>query len=223
MNRIKIFSAPHKALRKLMAEFSLLAGRTDYTNESELHVLKQSGNEMFELLKEHAHIEETIVLAALETKAPGSSEENKEEHELLEKVQEELEKWLNSFDGSQTEEEGFQFYLAFSSYHGQYLEHIIHEETTTQELLWKYFSEEELMGLHMQILQSIPFEIFLVWGKHVLPSQTRKENLAMLTGMKTMLPAPAFEKMVAELQAAVSPNEYYEFMTELEKLPAKAA
>lgn len=81
----KIFSTPHKALRKLMAEFSLLAGRTDYANESELHVLKQTGNEMFDLLKEHAHIEETIILAVLETKAPGSSEENTEEHELLEK------------------------------------------------------------------------------------------------------------------------------------------
>ena len=31
MNRIKIFCTPHKALRKLMAEFSLLAGRTDYS------------------------------------------------------------------------------------------------------------------------------------------------------------------------------------------------
>ena len=57
----------------------------------------------------------------------------------------------------------------------------------------------------------------------MLPAQTRKENLAMLTGMKMMLPAPAFEKMVAVLQASVSPNEYYELMNELEKLPAKAA
>lgn len=223
MNKIKIFSTPHKALRKLMAEFSLLAGKTDYANESELQALKQLGNEMFDLLKEHAHIEESLVLTALEAKAPGSSDENIEEHEQLEKVQAELEEWLNSFDGSQSEEEGFQFYLAFSSYHGQYLEHIIHEETNTQELLWKYLSDEELMGLQMQILKSIPFDVFLVWCKHITPAQTRKENLAMLTGMKMMLPAPAFEKIVSMVQASVSANEYYELMTELGKLPAKAA
>jgi len=223
MIRIKIFSTPHKALRKVMAEFSLLAGKTDYANESELLALKQTGNEMFALLKEHAHIEETIVLAALEIKAPGSSEENTEEHEQLEKVQDELEEWLNSFDGTQSEEEGFQFYLAFSSYHGQYLEHILHEETTTQELLWKYFNDDELMTLHLQILNSIPMELFLVWGKHITPAQNRKENLTMLTGMKMMMPAPVFDKIVAMLQASVSANEYYELMTALEKLPAKAA
>ena len=65
--------------------------------------------------------------------------------------------------------------------------------------------------------------MFLVWGKHITPAQTRKENLAMLTGMKMMLPPPAFEKIVSVVQASVSANEYYELMTELGKLPAKAA
>lgn len=223
MNKIKIFSTPHKALRKLMAEFSLLAGKTDYGNESELQVLKRTGNEMFMLLTEHAQIEEAIILAQLEAKAPGSSEENTEEHEQLEKVQAELEQWLNSFDGTQDPEEGFQFYLAFTSFHGQYLEHIIHEETTTQELLWKYFSQQELMAMRTEIIKSIPLDIYLVWGKHIFPAQTRAENLEMFTGMKMMMPAPVFDRVVAVLQASVSPNEYFELMTAIGKNSAKAA
>lgn len=223
MNRIKIFSAPHKALRKMMAEFSLMAGRTDYSNESELIVLKQTGNEMFELLREHAHIEDSIVLAQLEAKAPGASLENTEEHEHLEKQQMKLEKWLSSFDESQNEEEGFQFYLAFTAYHGQYLCHIIHEETTTQDLLWKYFSDDELMAMRITIIKSIPLDVYLIWAKHIFPAQTRNENLEMLSGMKRMMPAPIFDKVVTVLRASVSPNDCFELMTAIEKIASKAA
>ena len=50
MQREKLFCLPHKGLRKLMAEFSLQAGRTDFGNESEVQALQHLGREMFGLL-----------------------------------------------------------------------------------------------------------------------------------------------------------------------------
>ena len=217
MQREKLFCLPHKGLRKLMAEFSLQAGRTDFGNESEVQALQQLGREMFGLLKEHAEIENTIILKALNERAPGAGDENEEEHEQLEVVQSELEQWLERFDGSQDAEEGFRFYLSFSSFHGQYLGHILHEETETQALLCQHFTDEELIGIKMRIIQSIPFEMLLVWMKHFAASQTRAENMALLAGMKVGMPAPVFSIITGVVKGAVPATEYYELMQALEK------
>lgn len=222
MQREKTFCLPHKGLRKLMGEFSLLAGRTDISNESELQALKNMGNELFALLKEHAEIENTVILAALNAKVPGAGADNEEEHEQLEKVQEQLEDWLNRFDGSQSAEEGFQFYLAFSSFQGQYLEHIIHEETETQDLLWENFTDEELLGIKMKIIQSIPLEMLLVWMKHFAVAQTRAENITLLNGMKAGMPPQVFSIVAGVVQSAVPATEYYELMQAIEKAAVAA-
>lgn len=222
MEREKLFCLPHKGLRKLMSEFSLQAGRTDYGNDSEVQSLKNLGREMFGLLKEHAEIENTIILKALNERAPGAGDENEEEHEQLEVVQGQLEEWLERFDGTQDAEEGFRFYLAFSAYHGQYLGHILREETETDSLLCNYFTDEELIGIRMQIIKTIPFEMLLVWMKHFAASQTRAENIALLSGMKAAMPPQVFSIIAGVVKSAVAATEYFELMQALDKTAVAA-
>ncbi len=63
----------------------MLSGNTDYSNAESLEKRKNLSTELVTLLDLHVHSEEDILLPALEVKVPGSTRENVEDHERLEK------------------------------------------------------------------------------------------------------------------------------------------
>src|SRR5512145_861180 len=98
METIRIFSAPHKALRKTMSEFLVLCGQTNFKEPDSIERLKKSGAEMFFLLTSHAENEDKIILSALEAKLPGASEHDRQDHAEIELIQRQLEEWLEKLD-----------------------------------------------------------------------------------------------------------------------------
>ena len=84
--RVDIYNFPHKGIRNLISQVSFLAGNTDYSNQHALDELKKKAAELILILNLHLHSEEEHLLPALEAKLPGSTRENVEEHELLEKT-----------------------------------------------------------------------------------------------------------------------------------------
>ncbi|TNE62187.1 MAG: hypothetical protein EP344_05235 [Bacteroidetes bacterium] len=195
MNRVKIFSAPHKALRKLLGDFSLAAGRADTGNPEAIEQLKKQGEELFFLLTLHAESEDDIILRALEQKVPGGAAENTAEHEALEAEQQHLHDRLRSLSADSSAEDLYRFYLDFSAYHAQYLLHILHEENETQQLLEAHFSDAELLDIRSEIVQHLAFEDYLLWLRHMFATHTQAEFSQMLQGLKRVLPAEAFEQV----------------------------
>jgi hypothetical protein len=47
MMKEKSYAASHKGLRNILSQFSLLAGKTDYSDNQEIEKLKKLGDEMF--------------------------------------------------------------------------------------------------------------------------------------------------------------------------------
>jgi hypothetical protein len=111
----------------------------------EVRQLQHLRNELFDLLQHHLHTENEDLLALIETKITGASSHDIQDHEQLEFIQGELQERLNALNGTQNEEDGHQFYLDFTSFHGKYLEHIYQEEKVTEELFLANFSFEELI------------------------------------------------------------------------------
>jgi hypothetical protein len=124
MERLKSLDPPHKGLRNALSQFSLLAGKTDYNNVDSVQKLKALGNEVFHLLRDHTQTEENFILRPLEEKAPGSAVGDAADHNILDSLESALEQKLAAFDGNQTDEEGHEFYLKFTEFHSEYLEHI---------------------------------------------------------------------------------------------------
>jgi hypothetical protein len=145
MQKHKSNAAPHKGSRNILGQFSLLAGNTNYTSLQEVRQLQHLRNELFDLLQHHLHTENEDLLALIETKITGASSHDIQDHEQLEFIQGELQERLNALNGTQNEEDGHQFYLDFTSFHGKYLEHIYQEEKVTEELFLANFSFEELI------------------------------------------------------------------------------
>lgn len=208
MEIIRIFSASHKALRKTMAAFMVLAGQTNFKNKKAIEKLKITGKEMFFLLTSHAETEDKIILSLLDSKLPGASEHDKLDHLKIEKLQHELEIHLNLLSTSVTDNEAHEFYLKFASFFSLYLEHINEEETVTQKLIWENLSVDEQLGIHKTIVAKMNPETYLIWMKHMFPAQNEKENLAMLGAIQQNMPAEQSAALMELLELTMAEEDF---------------
>lgn len=208
MTTIRMFSAPHKALRRTMANFSILAGQTNFSDVEAVEKLKSLGKEMFFLLTSHAKIEDQVILRALEAKLPGASEHDKLDHFKIEKVQQQLEDLLEKLNTSISADEAYDFYLQFAAFHGLYLEHTNEEETVTQQVIWDHLTVDEQMAIRAAIISRMDTETYAIWLKHMIPAQNETENMMMITAYRKNMPAENFDLLIEILDIIMPKDDF---------------
>jgi hypothetical protein len=213
MQRYKTFDVPHKGLRNALSQMSILAGRTDYTNPDEVAQLHQLGARLFSILTIHAEDENSVTLAHLDTRCPGCSQHDFDDHEEIHRAQQNLEDQLAAISagagvGKNMSEAGAEFYLAFSEFHGKYLEHTAEEERVTQLLLWQHFTDEELAAHRGKIMARNPPRTLLTWFEFVIPALTHAERVGLLSGFKRMAPTDFFAEGMEAIQKVLRPSEF---------------
>lgn len=215
MKRMKTYDVPHKGLRNGLAQLQLLAGKTDYSNSKEVEELYNFGQDVFKILTIHAHDEDEVTLSALEKRCPGAADHDFEGHAYIHQCQDKLEQLLttiytNSQSGKDIEVEGEEFYLAFSEFHGAYLEHTAAEERMTQPLLWENFTDEELAAHRGEIMAKNPPETLLIWFRFVIPAQSFRERVGLLTSFKKMAPESFFLDGMQTIRQVLTAHEWME-------------
>lgn len=212
MERLKSLDPPHKGLRNALSVFALKAGNTNYKDIQEVRELQSIGKEVFHLLHDHTKTEENFILKPLEEKVPGSSLHDTTDHITLDRIEDELEQLLSSFDGTQSDEQGHDFYLKFTEFQGVYLQHIAHEDRVTEVLMQEHFTDEELIAHQIQIMQVMDFETLLLWFKYIVPARRTEENRQVLTAFKANAPAPAFQAVAEVIQKELSEGAFQKLM-----------
>lgn len=215
MARLRSFATPHKGLRNIISRFSYYLGNTDLADTGQRTYLKQLGHEMFTLLNDHVHTENEHTLKNLEQRAPGTSTHDIEDHERLEAIQHNLEQQLTNLTGDESAEDLHLFYLSFSRFHSQYLEHIYEEETVTEMLLQKHFTDEELIDHRKAIMQKVHFPTMLLWLKYTIPAQREDENLGMLRGFKANAPQEAYDQVLAIIRGEMDADRYEQLISKI--------
>ncbi len=201
MQRVKLFEAAHKGLRNALSQFSYLLGKCDFNNAVDIAKLHSLGKDLFMMLSSHANDENSIILAALEAKVPGSSKHDMDDHERLELDQSAIEKMLEDIKelntkGVDASGSGAELYMKFSKFHGEYLLHTVEEETDTQRLLWENFTDQELHAIRGKIIGRFTPEAFEKWQSYIMPAITQSDLLMMLGGMKANAPEQFTRLMV---------------------------
>lgn len=208
MNRIKSLDPPHKGLRNALCQLTLLAGKTDYANPDSVAKLQAMGKEVFHLLKDHSHTEDKFILAPLEAKAKGSTAEFADDHKEIEELETELYEELMAFNGHHSEEDGHRFYLDLCDFQSFYLMHIDGEDTEIEPLMQAHFTDDELMGHQIEIMQEMSLETLLLWFKYIVPARRLEENAQVLRGFKGAAPQEAFDAAMAVIKNELDEMEY---------------
>jgi hypothetical protein len=205
---IRSLDPPHKGLRNALSQFVLLAGKTEYDDPIQVGTLQKLGNEVFHLLQDHTHTEDNFILKPLEEKIPGSTIIDSQEHIVLEQIESELKNRMSQFDGNQTNADGHQFYLDLILFQSRYLDHIGHEDKVTEILMMQNFSDEELIGHQILIMQQMSFETLLLWFKYIVPARRISENRQVLQAFKSSAPNEAFDPVKNIIRSVVSEQEF---------------
>ena len=190
--RVDIYNFPHKGLRNLLSQVSFMAGNTDHSNQQALDELKTKTAELVLLLNLHRHSEEEDVLPALEAKVPGSTRDNVEEHELIEKTVEQISDFLSRLTVEASPVEGVQFSSILSGFHAKYLDHMAMEESKMNPIIWNHFTDEELMGMHGAVMSKLAPGQIVLWFKYIVPALNPMERNIILSGFKANAPLKSF-------------------------------
>lgn len=217
MARLRGYDIPHKALRNAISQVIVRAGNTDYSNAEETGLLAGHAAEIFNMLHKHAEDENNVVLAELNSRAPGAANDNMEDHERIEAIQSQLEKAIIDIHnevkaGKDMHEEGHLFYRQLSDFYADYLGHMAEEESTIQQLLWDHFTDEELIGHRIKIMGNMRPEQFLVWIKYILPALNQRERIGLLSGFKASAPAPFYSQALETARPAMDEKEWLKLM-----------
>jgi hypothetical protein len=215
MATTRSFATPHKGLRNVISKFAFRLGHIDFSDASALQDLKALGVEMFTLLNDHVHTENEHTLKYLEERAPGSSAHDRDDHEKLDEIQDDLQRQLMNFTGSETPEQLHSFYLSFALFQSRYLEHTHEEETVTELLLQQHFTDEELLQHRQTIMKKLEPNTLLLWLKYVIPAQRMNESVGMLAGLKANAPEVFFKQVMETIKAEMEQERYNELEVRL--------
>jgi len=206
--RLNLFTFPHKGLRNAIAQLSRLTGQVECTDTQQLEALNSLADEVFLLLDLHANSEESVVLRALENKQPGSTTHNLSEHRDVEQQLGNLKKQLHILNQQPVLSHSQMFYSMINNFHSAYLAHMEMEESDINELLWKNFTDKELMQLHHDVMSSLTPEQVSVWFKYIVPALNQSERLAIMNGLKEAAPEPFFHSVLMMLKHDIAQGDF---------------
>lgn len=209
---IRPLDPPHKGLRNLMAQVSMVIGQTEFGDPDSVSLLQAKGRDLFHLLQLHTHEEDTHVLAPLEQRAPGAAAEDLAQHEILAARADGLRDTLAGFDGTQSNEQGQQYLLDFTDFQADYLKHMVEEERVTEPVVMAHFTDEELIADQVAISQEMPFPDLLLWFRYIAPARRISENAQVLAGFHAAAPPEAFAAVRETLREVLSEQVFDELM-----------
>ena len=209
--RHEIYRTTHKALRHMMFSTAHKLGIADFRDDTEARDAITSLERTINLLVIHAEHENNYIHPDLEKRAPGLIAPYETDHQNDEKVHAELRRLgqeANSASGDQKVALGIELYDRFNSYIGDYLGHLVREESELQQALWDNFTDGELDTMVGRLIANYPPDLRGEILTEVCAALNADELTARLGRMKAMAPPGRFEGVIKIAEQAATPSNF---------------
>lgn len=193
--RFDMYCAVHKGLRAFMADTLQKVGRTDPFDPVECQESAEQLRSLLHVCAQHLMHENRFVHPAMERRAPGSTVAVAHEHEGHEAEIAALTAWLErALKASKSEAAGawHWLYLALSQFVAENHEHMLLEERDHNAVLWRHYSDDELLAIHDELVASIAADEMALHMRWMLPQLSHPERVALLGGMRQGMPPEVF-------------------------------
>ena len=216
--RFDLYSGIHKALRAFMADTLLAVGRMDAADEEDLAQASERVLQLLGMCGAHLAHENAFVHAAIEARAPGASERIGHEHEEHVKHIAQLAEMVAVLRGIAPQRRApaaQQLYRALALFIADNFQHMHVEETAHNAVLWARYTDAELMAIEQALVASIPPEKMMGLVRWMVPFMNPAARAAMLGGMQTHAPAPAFAAAIELVRPHLTTREWDKLATRL--------
>ncbi|MFW9772157.1 MAG: hemerythrin domain-containing protein [Candidatus Heimdallarchaeota archaeon] len=211
--RIDVYGPIHKAIRLIMTEIMYELGKVDPNNLSELALLAERLENLWNLLEAHAQGEEEFIFPHLKREAESIFIKLKQAHE---KFEEQIGIFRNDFrriTGEDIEIEKrpgqvSSFIKQYNTFLSQYFSHLQDEELEANPILWKALNDSELMDIINKIVSKQPPELMQYLLPYYFRAINPMERTGLLMGMKKNIPETAFEGILKIAQDSLEESDW---------------
>jgi hemerythrin-like domain-containing protein len=209
MSRFNIFSQIHKSLRVLLYDTATLIGRTDFEDQEQYEITAGRVREVTSAFDNHAHHEDTMVLPMIERYEPSVvdafEQEHVEDHALSRKLNDSLTALDLAVSSSAKQELGISLMHSFNDFMIFNLKHMYKEETVLNNILWRHYSDEELLQTNQRIVSVIPPHEMAFSSQWMMRALSNGEIITWLRNVERSAPEfvyrPLFATAERELEA----------------------
>lgn len=201
MTRYNIFNQIHKGLRALLYDTALLLQQTHFADADEAEAALDRVKFVVDLFDQHASHEDNYVLTAIQRYEPSVVDMFEQEHEKDHALSEALRGLLKVYryailpavkiDTGHTIHKAFVEFMIFN------LGHMAKEEVVLNKILWRYYTDAEILAIDQQIVQSIPPHEMATTAKWMMRGLSDAEISHWLKEVEQNAPAPVFAQLLA--------------------------
>ena len=196
--RLNIFNQIHKGLRALLYESSLLLQQTDFLNDEEMKIAIRRVTLVADLFDDHAHHEDKFILPAIHEHEPSIVDAFEREHAMDIKLTRGLKNSLQALEMASPmvrPEMANVLYKTFVQFMVFNLEHMSKEENILNNILWRYYSDEEILAIQTDILSSITPWSAANGSRWMMRGLNNAEIVSWLKSVEESAPEAAFQKL----------------------------
>lgn len=198
--RFDLYGSIHKALRLRMSELLVATGRLDCTDDSEVSTLCNELARFLDFCITHLEHENAFIHPALEARASSSSRRIAEEHGDHQRDISTLRRCLRALETASTGDRpalARSLYQTLALFMAHNLHHMYIEETDHNRTLWQHYSDEELAGIHAELLAHITPDNMAYAMRAMLPAMTPQERAATMAGVRDNAPPESFARLMS--------------------------
>jgi hypothetical protein len=224
--RYNTFNQIHKALRALLYDAALSLQQTDFTIKEECDAAIEKVVAILELFEDHAHHEDNHILPAIFSFEPAIVDAFEQEHvtdlELSRALQLTIAELYRTTTTEDKQRLGRQLTIAFIQFMIFNLNHMAKEEEILNEILWRYYSDEEIKKIEVVIRQSTPAEKQPFVVKWMLRGVSNTEAIAWLKSLQQHLPTPVFQGVLSIAEAELPATRFQKISAHFLEQPVLA-
>jgi hypothetical protein len=216
--RYDMYADIHKAMRALMCDTLARLGSLDARDALEGAAVLGQVRELLDMCRAHLEHENAFVHAAMEARCPGSSAGTRGDHADHEEAIRRLEETLEEAAGTGREAVLGRLYRDLAVFVGENLVHMAEEERGNNAVLWRHYSDAELLAVEQALVASTgPAEqrLVLSW---MLPALNPGERAAKLAGIRAGAPEPVYRQVLDVARTRLSGAGWNRLQADLQAL-----
>src|SRR6185295_9259257 len=224
--RYNTFYQVHKALRAMLYETATELQRTDFNNQDEVTSVIANITTVVDVFDKHAYNEDHFVFSAVEQYEPSVVDSFEQEHVKDHELSTQLRTLINIYRSLESEEERIQLgsalRKAFVDFLAFNLVHMAKEEDIINNLLWRYYTDEQIRAIEKQIIAiQAPESTAVVW-KWMLRGLSNLEIINWLKAVEKNAPEFVFHNLVTTAEKELPRDRFQHVVGELGEVRVRA-
>ena len=220
MARYNLFGQIHKALRSMLYDMALTLQQTNFVNSEAAEISLEKLQQVLDVLDKHTENEDNFILPAIQQYEPSLTDAFFQMHSDDREMAEKINKSINEFYKAGKDEEklntGALIKKTFTEFMDSSIQHMNSEESVLNKVLWKYYSDSEIMILNHRTSKS-PTEDTTSFRNWVIRGLSNTEIVGLMKAIGKNAPDFVFNSLLAIAEKELPGFRYDQVIERLSK------